>query len=51
MQKTHTAVAAALALGVFAYATSAGAIIRPSLTDAETCTHPEDLPDGDQSRT
>ena len=37
MQKKHSAVAAALALAVFAYATNAGAIIRPSITDAVNC--------------
>jgi hypothetical protein len=37
MQKRNSAVSVALALGVLAYATSAGAIIRPSLTDAVIC--------------
>jgi hypothetical protein len=37
MQKTHLAVAAALALAVLGYATSASAIIRPSITDTVNC--------------
>src|SRR5262245_35004322 len=37
MRKTYSAFAAALTLGVLTYATSAGAIIRPSITDTVIC--------------
>ena len=37
MQTKFSAIAVALALGVLAYASGAGATIRPSETDAETC--------------